>query len=153
MCDGSTRILGAGPIRQCSGKSKVKLTSGRPEETILVEVQSGSRWWRGEDGRQGSSHLRGEEAKENATYSISCHNEPGGYFTYLALMLLCWPGSIFLIRHAQMERVAFPQFSIHDRVKKKICSCYSFSSFFFLTCFQFSPKTLPILSFSFHVYT
>lgn len=27
-------------------KSKVKLTSGRPEDTILVEVQSGSRWWR-----------------------------------------------------------------------------------------------------------
>lgn len=47
ICDGSARILGAGQIRQLSGKSKVKLTSERPEDTILVEVQSGSRW-RGE---------------------------------------------------------------------------------------------------------
>lgn len=46
MCDGSVRILGAGRIRQCSGKSKVKLTWGRPEGTILGGLQSGSRCWR-----------------------------------------------------------------------------------------------------------
>lgn len=41
---------------------------------------------------------------EKATYSISCQNKPGGFFTYLALMLLPWPGNIFPIRHAQMEK-------------------------------------------------
>lgn len=87
----------------------------------------------GGEERMGSSgedlHLF-EEKKlmENAIYSISCH-EPGGYFTYLALMLLQWPGSTFPIRHAQMEREPFPQFSIHDG-GKNMCSCYNFSSFF-----------------------
>lgn len=33
-------------------KSKVKLTSGRPEDAILVEVQSGSRRWRGQNEQQ-----------------------------------------------------------------------------------------------------
>lgn len=38
MCDGSMRILGAGRIRQCSGKSKVELTSGRTWRCDF--------WWR-----------------------------------------------------------------------------------------------------------
>lgn len=95
ICDGSARILGAGQIRQCSGKSKVKLTSGRPEDTILVEVQSRSKpaersGWAG--GIGDVLHLSEEKKPmKNAIYSISCCNEPGGYFTYLALMLLQWP--------------------------------------------------------------
>lgn len=54
----------------------------------------------GGEERMGSSgedlHLSEEKKPmENASYSISCCNEPGGYFTYLALMLLQWPGSTF----------------------------------------------------------
>lgn len=41
-------------------------------------------------GGNGEDLHLSEEKKptENATYSISRHNEPGGYFAYQALMLL-----------------------------------------------------------------
>lgn len=56
-------------------------------------------WWRcrveadGREDRMSSSeedlHLSEEKkSMENATYSISCHNEPEGCFIYLTLMLL-----------------------------------------------------------------
>lgn len=85
-----------------------------------------------------------EEKKlmENATYSISCHIEPEGYFTYLALMLLQWQGSIFPIRHAQMEKVPFPQFSKHDGEKKMLMlKC--------LISFLFSPDPSSYFTFPF----
>lgn len=91
----------------------------------------------GEERMGGSGedlHLSEEKKPmENATYCISCHNEPGGYFTYQALMLLQWPGGTFPIRHAQMEGVPFPQFSIHDRGKKSA----------HVTVFHLSSRSAP----------
>ncbi len=59
----------------------------------------------GSEERMGDSgedlHISEEEKLgENTTYSISCHNEPGGCFTYLALMRLQWPGNFFFSHQA-----------------------------------------------------
>ncbi len=81
-------------------------------------------------GSDGEDLHLSEEKKlmENAIYSISCL-EPGGYFTYLALMLLQGQVVLFpsgMLRWKENHSLNSPYMT----EKKMMCSCYNFSCFF-----------------------
>lgn len=127
-------------------KSKVKLTSERPEDTILVEGQSG-RGWRG----------GGWAAVERIFKSLKSRSHERRLLilfpatTSLEAISLIWLScsclgqvAVFPSCMLRWKKIQFAQFSIHDRKKKKRSNYFVFS--FFLFCFFSSfLETLPIL--------
>lgn len=116
--DGSARILGAGQIRQCSEGSKVKLTSRRPADAISVEVEKGSKWWRGADRlswRRSSPPIVEEPCKGCCSFCVLLQWACRRFHLSVSHVLVVAKKDI---SHQPGSDERVPQFSIHDSAIK-----------------------------------
>lgn len=141
--DGSARILGAGQIRQCSEGSKVKLTSRRPADAISVEVEKGSKWWRGADRlswRRSSPPIVEEPCKGCCSFCVLLQWACRRFHLSVSHVLVVAKKDI---SHQPGSDERVPQFSIHDSaIKCDFTNLLAHPSTAFARVLAFIPRLL-----------